>query len=92
LKELTGGFPAFGRLALSIRDVESPFVFGTDLNNALSGTNDRPAIVTVGAGNFRRFANSLAGAFGCDASATGYFDLNCNSVGLGFGLDTWSDR
>jgi len=84
LKELTGGFLLSGVWRYQSGNVESPFVFGTDLNNDLSGTNDRPAIANPSApATSVAFANSLAGAFGCDASATGYFDLNCNSVGLG---------
>ena len=84
LKAVTSGFLLSGIWRYQSGNVESPFVFGTDLNNDLSGTNDRPAISNPSApATSVAFANSLAGAFGCDTSATGYFDLNCNSVGLG---------
>jgi len=83
VKELTSGFLLSGILRYQSGNVESPFVFGIDLNNDLSGTNDRPAISNPTApATSVGFANSLAGNLGCDPSGTGYFNLNCNSVGL----------
>lgn len=83
LKALTSGFLLSGIWRYQSGNVESPFVFGTDLNHDLSGTNDRPAIANPSApATSVAFANSLAGGFGCDPSSTGYFDLNCNSVAL----------
>jgi hypothetical protein len=82
-KEVTGGFQLAGIWRYQSGNVSSPFVTGIDLNGDLSGTNDRPSIsnplapvTSVG------FANSQAGTIGCGASATGFFDINCNPVTL----------
>src|SRR4029453_3982510 len=64
-------------------NVSSPFLTGIDLNGDLSGTNDRPSISNLSAPPTSvGFANSQAGVIGCGASATGFFDINCNPVTL----------
>jgi hypothetical protein len=83
VKELTSGFMLSGIWRAQSGNVESPFVFGVDLNGDLSGTNDRPAIANPNApATSVGFGNALAGNFGCGASATGFFDLNCDPVAL----------
>lgn len=82
-KEVTGGFLLSGIWRSQSGNVSSPFILGFDLNRDLSGTNDRPAIANPTApATSVAFANAFSGAFGCGASATGYFDINCNSVEL----------
>jgi len=82
-KELTGGFQLAGIWRYQSGNVSSPFVTGTDLNGDISGTNDRPALSNpLAPATSVGFANSVAGAVGCGASATGYLDINCNSVTL----------
>ena len=82
-RELTGGFQLAGIWRYQSGNVASPFVFGTDLNGDLSATNDRPSISNLNApATSVGFANSLAGGQGCDTSATGFFDINCNPVTL----------
>ncbi|PYS69247.1 MAG: hypothetical protein DMF69_17570 [Acidobacteria bacterium] len=63
--------------------MSSAFLTGIDLNGDLSGTNDRPSISNPSApATSVGFANSQAGVIGCGASATGFFDINCNQVTL----------
>ena len=82
-KELTGGFQFATIWRYQSGNVSSPFVTGIDLNGDLSGTNDRPSIANpLAPATSVGFANSLAGGQGCDASATGFFDINCNPVTL----------
>lgn len=82
-REVTGGFQIAGSWRYQSGNVASPFVFGTDLNGDLSGTNDRPAISNPNApATSVGFANSLAGGRGCDPATTGFFDINCNPVAL----------
>ena len=82
-RELTGGFMLSGIWRYQSGNVASPFVFGLDLNNDLAGTNDRPSISNPNApATSVGFSNALAGAFGCGASTTGFFDLDCNEVTL----------
>ncbi|HEU4432089.1 MAG TPA: TonB-dependent receptor [Pyrinomonadaceae bacterium] len=82
-KELTGGFQFSSIWRYQSGNVSSPFVTGFDLNGDLSGTNDRPSIANpFAAATSVGFANSLAAAQGCDASGTGFFDINCNPVTL----------
>jgi hypothetical protein len=82
-REVTGGFQLAGIWRYQSGNVSSPFVIGTDLNGDLSGTNDRPAIANPNApATSVGFANSQAGSRGCDTSATGFFDINCNPVAL----------
>jgi carboxypeptidase family protein/TonB-dependent receptor-like protein len=83
LKALTGGFQLSGIWRYQSGNVSSPFVTGIDLNGDLSGTNDRPSIANpLAPPTSVGFANSQAGVIGCDASATGFFDINCNPVAL----------
>lgn len=83
MRELTGGFQLGGIWRYQSGNVSSPFVFGFDLNGDLSATNDRPSISNPNAAATSvGFANSLAGGFGCGASGTGFFDINCNPVTL----------
>ncbi len=82
-REVTGGFLLSGIWRYQSGNVASPFVFGLDLNNDLTGTNDRPAIANpLAPATSVGFGNALAGAFGCGASSTGFFDLDCNEVSL----------
>ena len=82
-KEVTGGFQFSTIWRYQSGNVSSPFVTGIDLNGDLSGTNDRPSIANPNApATSVGFGNSLAGAQGCPASATGFFDINCNEVSL----------
>lgn len=82
-KELTGGFQFASIWRYQSGNVSSPFVTGIDLNGDLSGTNDRPSISNPSApATSVGFANSLAAGQGCGASATGFFDINCNPVTL----------
>jgi Carboxypeptidase regulatory-like domain len=82
-KELTGGFQFSGIWRYQSGNISSPFLTGIDLNGDLSGTNDRPAISNLFAPPTSvGFANSQAGVIGCGASATGFFDINCNPVTL----------
>jgi hypothetical protein len=82
-KELTGGFQFSGIWRYQSGNVSSPFVTGFDLNGDLSGTNDRPSIANPSApATSVGFGNALAAAQGCDASGTGFFDINCNPVTL----------
>lgn len=82
-KELTGGFQFSSIWRYQSGNVSSPFVTGIDLNGDLSGTNDRPAISNPSApATSVGFANSQAGVIGCGASATGFFEINCNPVAL----------
>lgn len=82
-REVTGGFQLAGIWRYQSGNVSSPFVIGTDLNGDLSGTNDRPAVANPNApATSVGFANSQAGGRGCDPSATGFFDINCNPVTL----------
>ena len=83
LKELTGGFQFAGIWRYQSGNVSSPFITGIDLNGDLSGTNDRPSIANPSAPPTSvGFANSQAGVIGCDSSATGFLDINCNPVTL----------
>jgi hypothetical protein len=83
MRGLTGGFQLAGIWRYQSGNVASPFVFGTDLNGDLSATNDRPSISNPNApATAVAFANALAGGQGCDTSATGFFDINCNPVTL----------
>ena len=82
-KELTSGFQFSTIWRYQSGNVSSPFLTGIDLNGDLSGTNDRPSISNPSApATSVGFANSQAGVIGCGASATGYFDINCNPVAL----------
>lgn len=82
-KEVTGGFQFSTIWRYQSGNVSSPFVTGIDLNGDLSGTNDRPSIANPSAlPTSVGFANSQAGVIGCGASATGFFDINCNPVAL----------
>ena len=82
-KELTGGFQFASIWRYQSGNVSSPFVTGIDLNGDLSGTNDRPSISNpLAPATSVGFANSLAAGQGCGASATGFFDINCNPVTL----------
>ena len=82
-KEVTGGFQFSTIWRYQSGNVSSPWVFGLDLNGDLSGTNDRPSIANPSApATSVGFANSLAAGQGCDTSATGFFDINCNAVTL----------
>jgi len=83
-KEVTGGFQFSTIWRYQSGNVSSAFLTGIDLNGDLSGTNDRPSISNPSApATSVGFANSQAGVFGCGASATGYFDINCEPVALG---------
>lgn len=83
MKELTGGFQFATIWRYQSGNVSSPFVFGVDLNGDLSATNDRPSISNpLAPATSVGFANSLAANQGCDATATGFFDINCNPVTL----------
>jgi hypothetical protein len=83
-REVTGGFQFSSIWRYQSGNVSSPFLTGIDLNGDLSGTNDRPSISNPTApATSVAFANSQAGVFGCGASATGYFDINCGPVALG---------
>jgi outer membrane receptor protein involved in Fe transport len=83
LRHLLGGFTISGIWRYQSGNVESPYVNGLDLNGDLSGTNDRPAISNPNApATSVAFANTFSGAFGCDNSSTGYFDINCNEIAL----------
>jgi hypothetical protein len=80
-KEVTGGFQFSSIWRYQSGNVSSAFLTGIDLNGDLSGTNDRPSISNPSApATSVGFANSQAGVIGCAASATGYFDINCNPV------------
>ena len=82
-KEVTGGFQFSTIWRYQSGNISSPFVTGFDLNGDLSGTNDRPSISNpLAPATSVGFANSLAGGQGCDTSATGFFDINCNPVAL----------
>ena len=82
-KEVTGGFQFATIWRYQSGNVSSPFVTGIDLNGDLSGTNDRPSIANpLAPATSVGFANSLAAGQGCEASATGFFDINCNPVTL----------
>jgi hypothetical protein len=82
-KEVTGGFQFSMIWRYQSGNVSSPFVTGIDLNGDLSGTNDRPSIANpLAPATSVGFANSLAAGQGCGASATGFFDINCNPVTL----------
>ena len=82
-KEATGGFQFSTIWRYQSGNVSSPFITGIDLNGDLSGTNDRPSLSNPTApATSVGFANSLAGNQGCDSSATGFFDINCNPVTL----------
>jgi hypothetical protein len=82
-KEVTGGFQFSTIWRYQSGNVSSPFVTGFDLNGDLSGTNDRPSIANpLAPATSVGFANSLAAGQGCGASATGFFDINCNPVTL----------
>ena len=83
IKEVTGGFQFATIWRYQSGNVSSPFVFGIDLNGDLSATNDRPSISNpLAPATSVGFANSLAANQGCDATATGFFDINCNPVTL----------
>ena len=83
MKSVTGGFQFATIWRYQSGNVSSPFVFGIDLNGDLSGTNDRPSIANpLAPATSVGFANSLAANQGCDATATGFFDINCNPVTL----------
>jgi hypothetical protein len=64
--------------------VETPYVGGFDLNGDGSGFNDRPSISNPNAPPTSvAVANVFAGAFGVDASPTGFFDpVTGNPVNL----------
>ncbi len=82
-KEVTGGFQWSTIWRYQSGNVSSAYLTGIDLNGDLSGTNDRPTISNPSApATSVGFANSQAGVFGCGASATGYFDVNCDPVAL----------
>jgi hypothetical protein len=82
-KGVTEGFQFSTIWRYQSGNVSSPFVTGIDLNGDLSGTNDRPSIANLFASPTSvGFANSLAANQGCDASATGFFDINCSPVTL----------
>jgi hypothetical protein len=82
-RELTGGFQFATIWRYQSGNVSSPFITGIDLNGDLSGTNDRPSISNpLAPATSVGFANSLAANQGCGASATGFFDINCNPVTL----------
>lgn len=82
-REVTGGFQFATIWRYQSGNVSSPYVTGFDLNGDLSGTNDRPSIANLSApATSVGFANALAGGQGCDPSATGFFDINCNPVAL----------
>jgi hypothetical protein len=82
-KSVTGGFQLAGIWRYQSGNVSSPFVTGIDLNDDLSGTNDRPSIANpLAPPTSVGFANSLAGDQGCGVAATGFFDINCNPVTL----------
>ena len=83
MKAVTGGFQFATIWRYQSGNVSSPFVFGIDLNGDLSATNDRPSIANpLAPATSVGFANSLAANQGCDATATGFFDINCNPVTL----------
>ncbi|HEY6802795.1 MAG TPA: carboxypeptidase regulatory-like domain-containing protein [Pyrinomonadaceae bacterium] len=83
-KEVTGGFQFSTIWRYQSGNVSSAFLTGIDLNGDLSATNDRPSISNPSApATSVGFANSQAGVFGCGASATGYFDINCDPVAAG---------
>ena len=80
-KEVTGGFQFSTIWRYQSGNVSSPFMTGIDLNGDLSGTNDRPTLSNPSApATSVGFANSQAGVIGCDASTTGFFDINCNAI------------
>jgi hypothetical protein len=82
-KEVTDGFQFSTIWRYQSGNVSSPFITGIDLNGDLSGTNDRPSISNpLASPTSVGFANSLAANQGCGASATGFFDINCNPVTL----------
>ena len=82
-KEITSGFQFSTIWRYQSGNASSPFVTGIDLNGDLSGTNDRPSIANPSApATSVGFGNSLAAGQGCDASVTGFFDINCNPVTL----------
>ena len=83
-KAVSGGFQFSTIWRYQSGNVSSPFLTGIDLNGDLSGTNDRPSLSNPQApATSVGFANSQAGVIGCGASATGFFDINCNPVSLG---------
>ena len=83
-KAVSGGFQFSTIWRYQSGNVSSPFLTGIDLNGDLSGTNDRPSLSNPSApATSVGFANSQAGVIGCGASATGFFDINCNPVSLG---------
>jgi len=83
-KEVSGGFQFSTIWRYQSGNVSSPFLTGIDLNGDLSGTNDRPSLSNpLAPATSVGFANSQAGVIGCGASATGFFDINCNPVSLG---------
>ena len=83
-KEVSGGFQFSTIWRYQSGNVSSPFLTGIDLNGDLSGTNDRPSFSNPQApATSVGFANSQAGVIGCGASATGFFDINCNPVSQG---------
>ena len=83
-RAVSGGFQFSTIWRYQSGNVSSPFLTGIDLNGDLSGTNDRPSLSNPQApATSVGFANSQAGVIGCGASATGFFDINCNPVSLG---------
>ncbi|HEY5401453.1 MAG TPA: carboxypeptidase regulatory-like domain-containing protein [Pyrinomonadaceae bacterium] len=83
-KAVSGGFQFSTIWRYQSGNVSSPFLTGIDLNGDLSGTNDRPSLSNPQApATSVGFANSQAGVIGCGASATGFFDINCNPVSVG---------
>ena len=83
-RAVSGGFQFSTIWRYQSGNVSSPFLTGIDLNGDLSGTNDRPSLSNPSApATSVGFANSQAGVIGCGASATGFFDINCNPVSLG---------
>jgi hypothetical protein len=83
-KAVSGGFQFSTIWRYQSGNVSSPFLTGIDLNGDLSGTNDRPSLSNPSApATSVGFANSQAGVIGCGASATGFFDINCNPVSVG---------
>ena len=83
-RAVSGGFQFSTIWRYQSGNVSSPFLTGIDLNGDLSGTNDRPSLSNPSApATSVGFANSQAGVIGCGASATGFFDINCNPVSVG---------
>lgn len=82
-REVTGGFQFATIWRYQSGNVSSPYITGFDLNDDLSGTNDRPAIANpLAPATSVGFGNAFAADQDCDESPTGFFDINCNPVAL----------